>query len=59
MEARNFKTAGLVYWSPYEIDIQCDSKEFTALFGHMSRTVEGVHGKADTFQIGKTFLLNR
>ena len=35
--SRNFKTAGLAYWSLY------------ALSGLMSRTVEGVHGKTRHF----------
>ena len=49
MQARNFKTAGLAYWSLYEIDIQCDSKGFTAPSGFMSRTVGGVRGKTRHF----------
>ena len=31
MSAKNSKAAGLAYSSLYEIDVECDSKGFTAL----------------------------
>ena len=46
----NLKTAGLAYWSLYEIDIQCDSKGFTALSGHSLEQLDVCMEKPDTFQ---------